>query len=119
VCLRYYNGPLVGHHLYHRSQVAAPLCQLSRSNNLDSEDYHLLGYDAVYSVELHPKFRRNVSPPSSGSKNSSASHRVSRWQAETCLLDGLLNYSSTLKMEAIRPSETSGATDYTASYPRR
>jgi hypothetical protein len=27
----------------------------------------------------------------------------------TCLLDGLLNYSSTLKMEAIRSSETSGA----------
>jgi hypothetical protein len=26
------------------------------------------------------------------------------------LLDGLLNYSSTLKMEAIRSSETSGAT---------
>jgi hypothetical protein len=27
----------------------------------------------------------------------------------TCLLAGLLNYSSTLKMEAIRSSETSGA----------
>jgi hypothetical protein len=26
-----------------------------------------------------------------------------------CLLDGLLNYSSTLKMEAMRSSETSGA----------
>jgi hypothetical protein len=31
----------------------------------------------------------------------------------TCLLDGLLNYSSTLKMEAIRSSETSGATQRT------
>jgi hypothetical protein len=29
-----------------------------------------------------PTFRRNVSPPSSGSKNSSANHRVSRWLAE-------------------------------------
>jgi hypothetical protein len=31
----------------------------------------------------------------------------------TCLLDGLLNYSSTLKMEAIRSSETSRATQRT------
>jgi hypothetical protein len=31
----------------------------------------------------------------------------------TCLLAGLLNYSSTLKMEAIRSSETSGATQHT------
>jgi hypothetical protein len=31
----------------------------------------------------------------------------------TCLLDGLLNYSSNLKMEAIRSSETSGATQRT------
>jgi hypothetical protein len=33
-------------------------------------EYLLLGYDAVKSVELYPTFRRNVSPPSSGSKNS-------------------------------------------------
>jgi hypothetical protein len=32
----------------------------------------------------------------------------------TCLLDGLLNYSSTLKMEALRSSETSGTTQRTA-----
>jgi hypothetical protein len=31
----------------------------------------------------------------------------------TCLLAGLLNYSSTLKMEAIRSSETSDATQRT------
>jgi hypothetical protein len=31
----------------------------------------------------------------------------------TCLLAGLLNYSSTLKMEAIRSSETPGATQRT------
>jgi hypothetical protein len=31
----------------------------------------------------------------------------------TCLLNGLLNYSSTLKMEAIGSSETSGATQRT------
>jgi hypothetical protein len=32
------------------------------------------------------------------------------------LLDGLLNYSSTLKMEAIRSSETSGATQRTTRH---
>jgi hypothetical protein len=31
----------------------------------------------------------------------------------TCLLAGLVNYSSTLKMEAIRSSETSGTTLWT------
>jgi hypothetical protein len=31
----------------------------------------------------------------------------------TCFLDGLLNYSSTLKIETIRSSETSGATQRT------
>jgi hypothetical protein len=31
----------------------------------------------------------------------------------TCLLDGLLNYSSTLKMEVIRSFEKSGATQRT------
>jgi hypothetical protein len=39
-------------------------------------------------------------------------HLQGRWLA-TCLLDGLLNYSSTLKMEAIRSSEASGATQRT------
>jgi hypothetical protein len=34
------------------------------------------------------------------------------WQA-TCLLDGLLNYSLTLEMEAMRSSETSGASQLT------
>jgi hypothetical protein len=32
----------------------------------------------VWSVELHPTFRRNVSPPSSGSKNSSVTRRTTR-----------------------------------------
>jgi hypothetical protein len=39
-------------------------------------------------------------------------HLQGRRQA-TCLLTGLLNYSSTLKMEAICSSETSGATQRT------
>jgi hypothetical protein len=47
------------------------------------EEYYLLGYNAVYSVESRPTFRRNISLPSSGSNNkmskSSACHLLSRW----------------------------------------
>jgi hypothetical protein len=32
------------------------------------EEFCLLGYNPVYSVESQPTFRRNMSPPSSGSK---------------------------------------------------
>jgi hypothetical protein len=47
------------------------------------EELYLLGYNAVYSDESKPTFRRNMSPPSSGSRNKA------------------------LKMEAICSSETS------------
>jgi hypothetical protein len=30
------------------------------------EEFYLLGYNAVKSVECQPTFRRNMSPPSSG-----------------------------------------------------
>jgi hypothetical protein len=33
------------------------------------EEFRLLGYDAMYSVESQPTFRRNMSPSSSGLKN--------------------------------------------------
>jgi hypothetical protein len=33
------------------------------------EEFYLLGYNAVYTVEYQPTFRKNMSPPSSGSKN--------------------------------------------------
>jgi hypothetical protein len=33
-----------------------------------NEQYYLLGYDAVYSVEFQPTFRSNISTSSSGSK---------------------------------------------------
>jgi hypothetical protein len=40
---------------------------------------YLLGYNAVYSVEEEPTFRKNISPPSSGSKNKpSEKHCESR-----------------------------------------
>jgi hypothetical protein len=32
------------------------------------EEYHLLWYNAVWSVDCQPRFRRIISPPSSGSK---------------------------------------------------
>jgi hypothetical protein len=34
------------------------------------EEYYLLGYNAVYSFQSQPMFRRNMSPSSSGSKNN-------------------------------------------------
>jgi hypothetical protein len=33
------------------------------------EEFHVLGYNALLSVESQPTFRRNISHPSSGSKN--------------------------------------------------
>jgi hypothetical protein len=33
------------------------------------EEYYLLGYNALWSDENQPTFRRNISPPSSGSEN--------------------------------------------------
>jgi hypothetical protein len=37
-----------------------------------SEEYYLLGYNAVQSVESQPTFRRNISPPFSGSNKLAA-----------------------------------------------
>jgi hypothetical protein len=38
-------------------------------NKIINEEFYLLGYNAVYSVESQLMFRRNIAPPSSGSKN--------------------------------------------------
>jgi hypothetical protein len=40
-----------------------------RKTQLLHEEYHLLGYNAVWSIESQPMFQRNIPPPSSGSKN--------------------------------------------------
>jgi hypothetical protein len=48
------------------------LCYLGRiwgSHSGGYEEYRLLGYNAVWSKERQPTFRRNISPPSSGSKD--------------------------------------------------
>jgi hypothetical protein len=39
--------------------------------NREYEEYYLLGYYVVYSVESQPTLRRNMSPPSSGSNKPS------------------------------------------------
>jgi hypothetical protein len=45
------------------------LCRIWSSHSGVYEEYYLLGYNAVQSVESQPTFRRNISPPSSGSTN--------------------------------------------------
>jgi hypothetical protein len=46
-------------------------------------EFYLLGHNAMYSVESQPTFRRNLSPPSSGSKNKLSKKPEKRWQAQT------------------------------------
>jgi hypothetical protein len=74
---------------------------------LQSWRSNLLEYIAVWSVESQPTFRRNISPPSSGSKN-----KQRKKPAELCLppaftLVSCSAYFLTLKMEATCSSETS------------
>jgi hypothetical protein len=45
------------------------ICRIWGSHSGGYEEYCLLGYNAMYSVESQLTFRRNISPPSSGSKN--------------------------------------------------
>jgi hypothetical protein len=40
--------------------------------NYDKKELHLLRYNALQSVQSQPMFRRNMSLPSSGSKNKSS-----------------------------------------------
>jgi hypothetical protein len=58
----------------------------------------------MQSIESQPTFRRNISPPSSWSKN-----KLSKISAPTCLLHAsfLLPYSTSLNMEVKYYSETS------------
>jgi hypothetical protein len=66
------------------------------------EEYCLLGYNVVQSIESQPTFQMNIWPTSSGSKNKAS---------KLCLplaftMVSFSAYSSTLKMESICCSET-------------
>jgi hypothetical protein len=76
------------------------------------EKFCLQGYNAVYFVESLVTFRRNMSPPSSGSKN-----KPNKKATELCLppvltLISCSDFSSILKVGWF-------STDYTVFYPRR
>jgi hypothetical protein len=70
------------------------------------EKHYLLGSNAVESVENQPTFRRDLSPPSSGSKNKLSSKPELCFQPAFTLVSCSAD-SLTLKMKAICPSETS------------
>jgi hypothetical protein len=71
---------------------------------------------------LYPTFRRNVSPPSSGAKNSC--HLLARWFAEL-FFDLLARWFAELFFDPEDGGDTFlrnvgyNSTDYTAPYPRR
>jgi hypothetical protein len=72
------------------------------------DEFYLLGHNAVQSVESEPTFRRNMLPPSAGSKN-----KPRALLATSITLISFLAYSFTLKMEAACSSETSVDTQRT------
>jgi hypothetical protein len=72
------------------------------------EEFRLLRYNAVHSVEIQPTFRRNMSGPFSGSENKPSKKLTESVLLATCsMLASCLAHSSTLKIEAICSSETS------------
>jgi hypothetical protein len=72
---------------------------------LAGEEFCILGYNAVKSVDSQLTFRRNMSPPSSGS-NSKPSE-IPAWSWQQAILVSCLVYSSNLKIVAIYSSEKS------------
>jgi hypothetical protein len=78
------------------------------------ECYHLLGYKAAYSA-YEPTFRRNVSPPPSGSKISRTwNQRVAPSHLQHSGF--FVSWFSNLKTEVIRSSETSAHIRTTRHY---
>jgi hypothetical protein len=64
-------------------------CKIRGSQCGGYEDFCLLRYKAVQYVESQPMFRRNMSPPSSGSKNKPTSEppyiQIYNWRPRHCL----------------------------------
>jgi hypothetical protein len=73
-----------------------------KRGNKNLEESYLLGYNAMYRTESQPTFRRNMSPPSSGSKNKPSKNLL----ATFFMLVTFLTSSSTLNMEATCSSKT-------------
>jgi hypothetical protein len=80
-------------------------CRIIGSDSLGFEDICLLGYEAMYSVEFQPTFRRRMQTHSSGLKSKKSKKPALLF---ACLMLVYYSaYSQTLKMEATYSSETS------------
>jgi hypothetical protein len=75
-------------------------CRIWGSPSGGYEEWYLLGYKVVYSVESKPMFRRNISTHLQGWKNNLS--KKSLWKQVASIA-----YFSTLKIEVIYSSETS------------
>jgi hypothetical protein len=74
----------------------------------------------MWFVESQPMFRKTISPPTSGSKNTPKKKRqeAGNRQSEGSKVVPCLVYSSTLKVEAMFLRNVGSlSTDYTVSYP--
>jgi hypothetical protein len=86
-------------------------CRIWGPHSGGYESYYLLGYNAVSSVESKPKFRRNISPPPSGST-----------LLATCFQAGFLLglfFDPEDGDDMFLRNVSWPSTDYTALYPRR
>jgi hypothetical protein len=56
-------------------------------NHIPVEEFCLLGYNTVYSVKSQPKFRRSISPPSSGNQREGGGKQSpDSWPSETSVV---------------------------------
>jgi hypothetical protein len=78
-------------------------CGIWCSHSGGYEEYYLLGYNAVQSVEIQPTFRRNISPSFLGSKYKPSLLCL----PPAFMLLSFSAYTSNLKKEVICSSETS------------
>jgi hypothetical protein len=93
--------------VYITSEKTSPLYRTWGSEGCGYEDFCVLGYIAVQSVESQLTLRRNMSPIYSGS-NSKTSKKASLRLPDSCFkLISCLAYSSTMKIEATCSSEKS------------